>query len=125
VVALLDAADQLGVRLECREDPHLFDAETDLYGHAQAAAMCRACPVRPECQQVPMADRTVSGVWGGLFWPAVHGDMPRRPVPAGTHPLQGGAEGTPVGHCEHPGVQELRVPLRQLPDGVRDVHGRL
>lgn len=33
---------------------------------AQAKAICRACPVRPECLDYALAIREPHGIWGGM-----------------------------------------------------------
>ena len=35
----------------------------------EAKAVCRQCPVRPECLDHALANDERFGVWGGLSWP--------------------------------------------------------
>ncbi len=46
-------------------DPEVFFPHQGSDGH-EAKAICRHCPVRPECRAWAIPIRDLAGVWGGL-----------------------------------------------------------
>ena len=53
----------------CAEtDPELFFPEKG-GSVREAKAVCRRCPVRPECLEYALANDIRHGIWGGLSWP--------------------------------------------------------
>lgn len=52
----------------CRtEDVNLFFAEQgDMDTVAAAKAVCRRCPVQPECLDFAITNNELSGIWGGF-----------------------------------------------------------
>jgi WhiB family redox-sensing transcriptional regulator len=69
LMALLDVVEPLGDQVEsmvpCRvNDAELWFAESPL-DVEQAKALCRDCPIRPECLAGALERREPWGVWGG------------------------------------------------------------
>lgn len=89
---------------ECRDDPtpdRWFVPPGDRYGIAAAKAICRRCPVAPECLAEAMADPSIVGVWGGTGEgerAKLRVTMPRQPKDI--------QHGTPGGHRTHLGRGE-------------------
>lgn len=64
-----DRPDDWREQAECKDDPIpdlWFVTPSDHHGIAAAKAICRRCPVAPECLAEAMADPHIVGVWGGL-----------------------------------------------------------
>ena len=94
-----DRPDDWREQAECRDDPTpdlWFVTPSDHHGIAAAKAICRRCPVAPECLAEALPNASIVGVWGGtseVERAKLRVAMPRQP--------KGIQHGTPGGHRTH------------------------
>ena len=94
-----DRPDDWRDRAECKDDATAdlwFVPPGDRHGIAAAKAICRRCPVAPECLAEAMADPSIVGVWGGTTENQRAKLRARAP-----RPPKGIRHGTPGGHRTH------------------------
>ena len=94
-----DRPDDWREQAACKDDPTpdlWFVTPSDRHGIAAAKAICRRCPVAPECLAEALADPSIVGVWGGtseVERAKLRAAMPRQPKDI--------RHGTPGGHRTH------------------------